>query len=210
MGEPAGAVVALDPLPRRAEAVGTHRRVLEAALECLGERGFHGVTVREIAQRAGIHVSSIYGHIPSKEEVLFELSLLGHEEHAEQVGAALAAAGPDVRDRFTAYVRAHMHVHIRYCVIARVGNKELRFLTGSRRERIQAIRDSSRKLLEDVVEEGRLAGAFDIDDTWLATTLVLGLGHRACEWWRQDLGPSAEEVEAALVRAAIRIVGAKE
>jgi AcrR family transcriptional regulator len=195
-------------LPPRADAEGTHRRVLEAALECFGERGFHGVTVREIAKRAGIHVSSIYGHIPSKEALLFELSLLGHDEHSDQVTRALDGAGPDLVARFTAYVRAHVHVHISYRMVARVSNKELHCLTGERRDQIQAIRDRSRKLLEDVVDEGRRTGVFDIDDTWLSTTIVLGLGHRACEWWTPELGYPTDQVEEALVEAALRMVGA--
>ena len=194
-------------LPGRADAEGTHRRVLEAALECFGERGFHGVTVREVAQRAGIHVSSIYGHITSKEMLLFELSLLGHEEHSDQVITAVADAGPDVLARFTAYVRAHVHVHITYRMLARVSNKELHCLTGASLQRIQDIRERSRQLLADIVEEGIRSGVFVSEDAWLATTIVLGLGHRACEWWTPEIGYLSDEVEDVLVDAARAIVG---
>src|SRR5581483_7564035 len=134
-------------LPERSEAVGTHRRVLEAALVAFGERGFAGVTVREIARDSGIRVSSMYGHIPSKEMLLYELTVLGHEEHCDQVTRAVAEAGDDLLDRVKAWVRAHVHVHITYQLVARVSNRELHFLTGARQQRILEIRDRTRGML---------------------------------------------------------------
>ncbi|MHB8508090.1 MAG: helix-turn-helix domain-containing protein [Candidatus Dormibacteria bacterium] len=66
-------------LPARADADGTHRRLLEAALVLFGDRGFHGVSVREIAEATGIRPSSMYAHLASKEQLLLELMLIGHE-----------------------------------------------------------------------------------------------------------------------------------
>ena len=41
--------------------------VLGAALELFVERGFHGTTVPEIAERAGVGAGTIYRHFASKE-----------------------------------------------------------------------------------------------------------------------------------------------
>lgn len=194
-------------LPPRAGVVGTHRRVLEAALEAFAERGFHGVTVREIAKAAGIHVSSIYGHIPSKEMLLFELSLLGHEEHLAQVTQAVEGAGDDVVARVDAYVRAHVHVHITYQLVARVSNRELHALTGSRRQRIDEIRDQARQLIIDLVRDGTQAGLFRPADPWLAAVMIIGLGLRVSEWWSPHYGYPAPQIEDAIVDAANRILG---
>jgi len=193
-------------LPPSAVVEGTHRRVLEAALVCFGERGFHAVTVREIAKRAGINVSSIYWHVPSKEEVLYELCLLGHESHAEFYTEAMAAAGPDPRDRFIAFAESHIRTHITYRMLARVSNRELHCLNPAHRRRIQVFRDR-RDILEDLVVEGVKSGAFDAEDTWLAATTVLGLGHRVCEWWTPEIGIPAEVVVQGLVDHALRVVG---
>ncbi|MGJ8455150.1 TetR/AcrR family transcriptional regulator [Pseudothermotoga sp. U03pept] len=46
-------------------------RILEAARAAFSERGFEGVSVEEIAQRAGVRKALIYYYFPSK-EVLFE------------------------------------------------------------------------------------------------------------------------------------------
>jgi AcrR family transcriptional regulator len=194
-------------LPPRADAAGTLRKVLEAAMELFSERGYHAVTVREIARSVGIHVSSIYGHIPSKEMLLYQLQLIGHEEHLERVTAAVAAAGPDVVDRAAAYLRAHVHVHITYRMLARVSNKELYALTGDRQRRIQAVREHSRQLLVDLIEEGGRAGVFLPQDPWLLAVMLGNMGLRVCEWWTPDLGYPAEQVEDVYVDASLRTLG---
>src|SRR5258708_37081758 len=74
-------------LPSRSEADGTHRRLLEVALLTFGERGFHGVPVRELAAAAGIQPSSMYAHLASKEALLIDLGILGHQEHRHHVRA---------------------------------------------------------------------------------------------------------------------------
>jgi AcrR family transcriptional regulator len=194
-------------LPPRADAAGTLLKVLEAAMELFSERGYHAVTVREIAKRVGIHVSSIYGHIPSKEMLLYQLQLIGHEEHGQQVAAAVEAAGSDVVARIAAYLRAHVRVHLTYRMLARVSNKELYALTGDRQRRIQDIREHSRQLLVDLIDEGCGEGVFLPQDPWLAAVMLGNMGLRVCEWWTPELGYPAEQVEDMYVDASLRALG---
>ncbi len=64
--------------PRR--AVGDKREaILAAALELFVERGFHGTTVPEMAERAGVGAGTIYRHFASKEAVVNEL-YRGHKQ----------------------------------------------------------------------------------------------------------------------------------
>jgi len=61
------------------------RAIAQAALEVLAESGFEGVTVEEVAQRAGVAKSTVYRRFPGKPELL--VSVLNHacqepvEEH---------------------------------------------------------------------------------------------------------------------------------
>lgn len=176
-------------------------------MELFSERGYHAVTVREIAKRVGIHVSSIYGHIPSKEMLLYQLQLIGHEEHHDQVTRAVATAGPGVVDRVAAYLRAHVSVHLTYRMLARVSNKELYALTGDRQSRIQAIREDSRQLLVALIEEGSAQGVFLPQDPWLAAVMLGNMGLRVCEWWTPELGYPADQVEDMYVDASLRALG---
>ena len=46
-------------------------RILEAARAIIGERGYEGLTMRELAQASRVTVPTIYNLIGSKEAVLF-------------------------------------------------------------------------------------------------------------------------------------------
>lgn len=57
--------------PRTAEARETRRDLIEAALELFAEKGFYGVSLRDIARAVGVQQATIYHHFASK-EALFE------------------------------------------------------------------------------------------------------------------------------------------
>lgn len=48
----------------------TRSAILKAALEVFVERGFHGTTVPQIANRAGVAAGTMYRHFQSKEELV--------------------------------------------------------------------------------------------------------------------------------------------
>ncbi|EOD65755.1 TetR/AcrR family transcriptional regulator [Amycolatopsis vancoresmycina] len=94
----------------------TRERLLDAALELFGERGYDSVTVAEIAERAGLTKRTFFRHFTDKREVLFAgqevLSRVfagaiaaapASATPAEAVGSALAAAaaefGPERQER---------------------------------------------------------------------------------------------------------------
>lgn len=80
---------------------GTQERLTKAALELFQEHGYQGVTVTQIAERAGITRRSYFRYFPDKREVLFAGSeqlpvavadaLLDADEGASPLSAALGA-----------------------------------------------------------------------------------------------------------------------
>ena len=51
----------------------TAQEILDTALDLFAAQGFHGTSIREIAEEVGIRKSSIYNHFSSKEEILKQL-----------------------------------------------------------------------------------------------------------------------------------------
>ena len=193
-------------LPARSVADGTHRRLLEVALETFGERGFHGVSVRELATAAGIRPSSMYAHLASKEALLMELVVMGHEEHRSRLREAYASEPDDITRRMRALVRAHVRLHAEYPLLARVANRELHALKPARLAKVQKIREEAQGMLLQTVEEGIAAGVFSVPDAWLALAVIGGSGIRVAEWWDPGMGYSVEEVEEAYSEFAIRML----
>ena len=58
---------------KRKQGVATSRAILDVAADLFARRGYDGVSVREIAQGAGIRESSVYNHFLSKADILTAL-----------------------------------------------------------------------------------------------------------------------------------------
>ncbi len=47
------------------------KTISDAAIEAMNEHGYHGTSVREIADRAGMSSAALYHHFSSKQDLLF-------------------------------------------------------------------------------------------------------------------------------------------
>jgi AcrR family transcriptional regulator len=56
----------------------TRRIILEAAYALFIEQGYHGTSMRQISQRAGLVVGGLYNHFKSKEEIYSQVLLEYH------------------------------------------------------------------------------------------------------------------------------------
>jgi AcrR family transcriptional regulator len=219
---------ALLPGPLGTPGVG---RLLEAATVAFAERGYHGVSVRDLTSTVGIQAGSFYAHFPSKEALLAELMVLGHQAHQAHVRDAILGSGADPVDQLRAAVHANVGFHATYPLLTIVCNSELHALAPETRDRIIALRHDAGVLVAAVIDRGNASGAFDCDDTWLALSAIAGMGVRVAWWYRPPslrgddsplsdypheaatwLPESDHDVEAiasAYADFALRMVGAK-
>ncbi len=207
------------------------RRLLEAAVEGFAERGYHGVSVRELAADAGMQAASVYAHFSSKEALLAELVLRGPRAARTGGRDAILGAGPDPIEQLREGVLANVRFHGTYPLLAVVANAELHALTDEHhREAIDA-RHGLAVLFTSVLERGNATGDFDCPDPWLALGAVGGMTIRLASWFRpagqrDDASPlttypreaigwfpegddDLEVIAQAYASFALRIVGAR-
>mgnify|MGYP000852449392 FL=1 len=60
----------------------TQARILNAAFTLFMEQGYHGTSMRQIVERAGITMGGVYNHFASKEEIWKAVFLERHPYHA--------------------------------------------------------------------------------------------------------------------------------
>jgi AcrR family transcriptional regulator len=195
-----------DVLPARLTSDGTLRRIYEEALKRFAERGYHGTSVREIADACGIKPSSIYAHFPSKERILHDLILLGHQEHRDRLRDALLDAGSDPADQLRAVVGAHVRMHAELPVLATVANNELHAVPADAAQEITEIRDQAVQMIVDVIERGVRLGRFHCEDPYLATAILGAAGIRVAVWLPGDASYDAERVVASYADYAVKLV----
>ena len=66
------------------------RQIVDAAVSLFIKKGFHKTTTREIAQRAGLSIGSVYEYVSTKEDVLYLVCDVIHAEAERQINEALA------------------------------------------------------------------------------------------------------------------------
>jgi len=84
--------------PRQERSRTTRRRLVEAAVECIGELGWHGTTVAVIAERAGVSRGAAQHHFPTREDLV-----TAAVEHVGDVQIVV------LNGEQSLYVRMHMH-----------------------------------------------------------------------------------------------------
>ena len=128
--------------------------VMQAALELVGERGFHGAPMAEVAERAGVAAGTIYRFFDSKDTLIKEIYVSLERQILAAVTEGYPESGP-VHERF---------LHIGRTVVGffLLSPLQFRFLeqfhnspygVASRREKVFGKKD--RNLIGDLFEEAR-------------------------------------------------------
>jgi len=71
----------------------TRSRIDSGAVELFVRDGYDGTSMRDLARRVGLRPSSIYGHVKSKQELLFRVMDRLMDEVLTRARGALSAAG---------------------------------------------------------------------------------------------------------------------
>lgn len=193
-------------LPPGVELSPPKRRLYETAIELFGQLGFHAVSIRDIANALGQQSSAIYFHVPSKQELLYDLACIGHRSHYESLRDALMGAGADPVEQLRAVVVAHLEMHLDYPSMARLTNRELRALTPEQLRDVLAIRTRSEQIFIDVIERGVKLGSFTSADAFLDAKVIGAMGVRLPEWWTPDSPRTREQIIEQYVSCALKIL----
>jgi AcrR family transcriptional regulator len=168
--------------------VSTRRQELtRQAARLFAEKGYHGTSIGDLAEAMGVQKGSLYAHIDSKEDLLWEVA----REGAAAFHAALDSVpdeGPAI-ERVRAALRAHLRVVAEQLDVATVFIREWRYLDGARRDQFLGERRRYEERFRALFREGRERGELrtDLDDS-TAALLALSAANWAYTWLR----PGAE------------------
>jgi TetR/AcrR family transcriptional regulator, cholesterol catabolism regulator len=170
------------------------------AARLFAERGYQGTSLADLAAALGVAKPSLYHHIASKEDLLWELAQEGAE--AFHAGLDGVPASLPATDRIRLALRAHLAAVAGQLDVATIFVREWRYLEGGRRDAFLAERrryeDRVRELFREGVERSELRTDLDLAT---ATLLFLSAANWAYTWLRpgSDTDALADRLYAALL-----------
>jgi AcrR family transcriptional regulator len=162
--------------------VATRRNELtRQAARLFAEQGYHGTSMEDLAAALGVQKASLYHHIESKADLLWDVARDG----AEAFHSALDAIDerlPAV-EKLRLALRAHLRVVAEQLDIATVFVREWRYLDGERRDAFVAERrryeERIRALFREGVEQSELRTDLDVN---VAALVFLSAANWASTW----------------------------
>lgn len=191
-------------------ANGTARdRLLYAAMVSFAAKGFHGTSTRDIALAANLSPAAVYVHYETKEELLYQISKIGHLETLSIVRAAFDSTTDPVQRLWVVvhnFTLAQAKRHMR----ARIVNYELAALNKAHRAEVTTIRRQIEACFKQAVEAGVLSGDFTPAEPSLTAHALISLGIDVARWFHDDGRWTAEQIADHYATHALGFVGSRQ
>jgi len=185
-------------------AIDRKKQIYSTASSMFSERGYPATTVRDIARELNMQAGSLYAHIGSKEDVLWEIV----ERAALQfIGTVAPIAESNARpaEKLREMVRAHVRVVADNLDDATIFLHEWKFLGEKRRAWVNERRNLYEGFYRQVIEDGVRSGDFyPHTDAKMAALLVLSSVNWLPQWYRPSGPLSPEEIADNFTQTILR------
>ena len=164
-------------------------RIVRLAARVFAEKGYHEATMRDIARAARSSLAGLYYYFPSKEEILFAISVRALDT---VIAGALACRNGEHTpgERLRAFVANHLAYFAAHLTEMKVLSRESDALTGAHRREIQERKRVYVAIATEIVGGLRTAPA---PAPRLAALSLFGMMNWIYTWYRT---PGGEETQA--------------
>ena len=187
---------------RRAE------EIVSAAAAVFAERGYHGSSTQDIADRLGIRQASLYYYFPSKEVALEIVCTRGVEGFVDQAAFAAASSGT-AAERIRRLIRGHLTPLDDRRAFVQVFLRERQNLPDDSRKRVGRLSRRYERIVQEILAGGVRSGELRADlDCRLAALALLGLCNAVPAWYGKEPGATLERIVDEFARLVLEGVRA--
>ena len=185
----------------------TRQDILDAAAQVFRQKGFHGASMNDIAEAVNLQKASLYHHVSSKQEILFELLDQSLKLLLEQI-SAIYAEDVSADRKLRSMIQGYLQILADNLDLAAVLLFEHRALERRQHARHVPNRDKFEALWRDVISEGVRTKTFQCEDPALAARALLGLLNWTITWYHPEgeksIGQIADEYSNLLLKGLLR------
>lgn len=163
-------------------------QVVRAAVQRFAVSGYHGTTIKEIAETAGVSPGLIYSYVKDKEELLLLVFMAIFKRYQEEIPKKLEGLS-DPLQRFCGALRAYCEAVGSNVGATIVGYQESKSLSPERRKIVKALELETNELIAGPVKECMKAGYFRSVNADLFTFRLVLFAHGWAlkNWYFRDI-----------------------
>ena len=171
----------------------TREDILEAAAQVFRQKGFHGASMNDIAEAVNLQKASLYHHVSSKQEILFELLDRALELLLERISPISTQNSP-AEERLRLMIREYLQILAENTDLSAVLLFEHRSLEGKQHARHVPNRDKFEALWRTVLADGVRSKKFLCDNIPLTTRATLGIMNWTITWYHPNGDLTIDEI----------------
>jgi AcrR family transcriptional regulator len=160
----------------------TAAAIRKAGLELIFRHGYEAMTLRQLAAEVGLQQASLYNHIQTKQDLLFELI----KTHMDALLAALAEVmrySGTPTEQLRRFVDFHVTYHVERKQEVFISYSELRSLSPDHYAVVIKMREAYEQVLIKVLRDGTMAGDFTVSDPKITAYGILAMLSGVCTWF---------------------------
>lgn len=180
--------------------------VRDAALTLFAQRGYHGTSMRDIADSLELRAASLYNHISTKQEILRDVMAATMTSLLTVVRSAIAGTD-DTVEQLRRATEAHVRFHARKPREVRVGNYEIPALDEPHRGAITGLRREYSRVFVSLIERGVAEGVFKTRSPLLSAYAILQMGIGVAMWYRPEGALSEDDIVFEYGQLGLAVAG---
>lgn len=179
--------------------------ILAAAGKLFSEQGYHGTSVRDLAEALHIQSGSLYTYMTSKEELLWKIV----QEVDNLVVASAVAVSQELspEEQMKQIVQRHLALTKEALPYMTVYLQEWKSLRTELKEESKAARHIYQTRLQKIIEAGVEQGIFWVEDSRLATMFIITVLSGVFQWFHTEGTISLEELSEQYTTYILRTLG---
>ncbi|PKR78740.1 TetR family transcriptional regulator [Halalkalibacillus sediminis] len=179
-------------------------KIIQSSLVLFSEKGFHGVSVKDLVESCNTSKGGFYHHFTSKDELLYvihDLFITYVLNEASLARRKYEQPMYQLHEILKSFVRVfdlyNEHISVFY--------QENKYLKKEYEEQIKKKRDDFKRIIQEVIEDGQESGEFRKELPTIITGMsILGMVNWTYQWYRKDGEYSIDEIASIYIDILFR------
>lgn len=156
--------------------------VIKIAATLFVEKGYNGTSIREIAKKCGLTSSSLYSHVSSKEEILFDIAMKGGQAFIDAI-KPLAISTSEPLGRIKEAISIHINLLVTHKEEAQIFLNEWKFLSDENKTRLIEKRREYEQYWIDILKDGITKKNIKPGNTELMLLFIMSVLNWVYQWY---------------------------